>query len=365
MGENITRQSNSFAVIGDIALNGLFSQEIDKNPTRFRDIENLLADFPIVFANLEMPVETSERNEKKNHHHFTSPVAIKQVLKMLNISCVSLANNHIFDCKLSGVKETIGVLDSIGVKHTGAGWLDEQLAPVILESCGAKIAFLAYVDIGTNPQNQDFDEFKLNYFDANKVKNDISLIKSLVDIVICSIHWGTDYSNFYSKQQQKLAHQVIDAGAHIIMGHHPHTIQPYERYKGNHIFYSLGGICFGDFYKNGKLTAIKRKTKLGIIAAKSSIYDNDFLFFPTKELKGNIIIIPRLNIRRKLLRLAWLNRLKNKSKIANAAISFKESAIDRVYEFLFGYYRNPLKQFFDFKWLGKLGFIIRDYKKIK
>lgn len=354
----------SLALVGDISLNGLFSLEPEKNKLRLTEVSQLLSEYSLVLANLEMPVETNERNENKNHHHYINPLVARQVLKMLNISCVSLANNHIFDCKHSGVKETIGILDSLGVKHTGAGWLDEHLAPILFEKDGVKVAFLAYVDNGTNPQINGFDDFKLNFFNVDKVKSDITSVKSMADLIICSIHWGTDYSNFYTKQQQQQAHELIDAGADIIMGHHPHTIQPVELYNNKYIFYSLGGICFGDFYKKGRLTAIKRKTKLGLIATKKT-NENEFLYYPTKEQKGNKIVITKLNIKRKLLRLSRLNYLKNKYKIINILISFKESVIDRLLEFFFGYYRNPLKQIIEFRWVGKIGYIFRDFKKVK
>lgn len=356
--------SFSFAMVGDISLNGAFSTDHHKNWERFDQIVPLFKSQSLVFANLEMPIETDERNDNKIHHHFANPIATKEVLQMLNISCVSLANNHIFDCKMSGLKETINLLDSNGIMHTGAGWLDAHVKPVTIENQGVKTGFLAYVDKSTNPKNEGFNNLKINYLEVDNVIAEVTALKCKVDIVVCSIHWGNDYSNFYTIKQQSLARRIIDAGADIIMGHHPHTIQPYEVYNGKHILFSLGGICFGDFYRNGKLAAIKRKTKLGMIAITNRDATK-FSFVPTKDLPGNRVIFPKLNLNRKLNWLGRVNKASNRYGFINSLVTIKEAFIDRIFEYFFGYYRNPLLQLFEFRSIKKLGFMIRDYKKVK
>jgi len=351
-------------VLGDIAFTGLLAYEPKKNPIRFLQISPVLRDAGFVFANLEVPIKVlEEKNEYKGFMHYSLPKSTKVLLQLLNISCVSLANNHIYDCKMSGLKATINLLDELGIKHTGAGWKKEHVAPVIIETNKLRLGFLAYVDIKTNPQTENFPELLINYFEIENVTKEIQKLKKDVDKIIISIHWGADYSYYPTSKQIELAHQIIDAGADIIMGHHPHTMQPYELYKGRCVFYSLGGLTFGDFIWDGKIGALKRKTK----KAAFPVFDeslNLFEFITTKELKGNYITLTNWDYERwSKIQLNMAN-IMIKYDFVKTLVSFKEAVIDRLYEYFFGYYRNPFKQLFqigaNFK---KIRYLKRDFKK--
>jgi len=219
-------------ILGDIAFNGILSTEPEKNKKRFKNISPILNKSEIVFANLEVPLKVDDtKNEYKNIIHYSSPEPTEQLLKMFNIGCVSLANNHIYDCKMPGLKATISLLDKLCIHHTGAGWLPEHIEPAIIEQEQQNIGFLSYVDQSTNPKTKNFPELYINYFTKEKVLNDIKKIKSSVDKIIVSIHWGVDYSHYQTPRQITIAHDLINAGVDIIMGHHPHTLQPFEKYK--------------------------------------------------------------------------------------------------------------------------------------
>ena len=352
----------NIVLAGDIALNGMLSAHPELNENRFKELAGFLQGNALVFANLEMPIETDERNKNKSHFHYAGKKVTRDVLQMLNICCVSLANNHIYDCKMSGLTATIQILDELNIKYTGAGWKKEQLDPVILEKNGYRIGFMAFVDPGTNPKTERYPEFFLNLLDMRKIRDDIKKVRYLTDTIICSLHWGMDYSNFFSREQQRFAREIINYGADIVMGHHPHTIQPVEKYKDKYIFYSLGGICFGDFLRDGKLTAIKRKTKLGMLA----IFDYRAVLLkiiPTRDLPGNEIIIPNKNLAPFLKRLLWINILKNKYKVIAILAGFKEAYMDRMYEFFWGYYRNPFYHILRRKSFNKIGYMFRDFRR--
>ena len=129
-------------------------------------------------------------NEFKKSIHFSYHIPTRDLLRMLNVGCVSLANNHVYDCKMSGLEAIINILDGFGIYHTGAGWLPQHIEPVIIHKNGKKLAFLAYVDKSTNPKTENFPELLINYFDVNVAESDIQHIKNTVDKVIVSIHWG-------------------------------------------------------------------------------------------------------------------------------------------------------------------------------
>ena len=355
----------NISLIGDIAFNGLLSYEPEKNKERFADISNVFSNSDIVFANLEFPIKViDEKNEYKNIIYYSLPNPTKELLKILNIGCVSIANNHVYDCKMSGLKATIDILDELGIYHTGAGWKKEHIEPVIIEKNGLRLGFLAYIDKSTNPKTENFPELFINYFETENVIKDIKKLKKDIDKIIISIHWGADYSYYPTSKQVELAHKIVDAGADIIMGHHPHTIQPYELYKEKYIFYSLGGLTYGDFIWDGKLGALKRKTKK---AAFPVIDENLNLieFITSKELKGNYIKLTSWDYKRWSKIHLCITKLIVKYKIIKIAINFKEAFLDRIIEYFFGYYRNPFKQLFqitvNFK---KIKYLKRDFKKL-
>jgi len=239
---------------------------------------------------------------------------------------------------MPGLKATINILDKLEIYHTGAGWLPEHIEPVIINNGNNKIGFLSYVDQSTNTKTENFPELYINYFSVNKVKANIENIKNKVDIIILSIHWGVDYSHYPTSEQVSIARDLIDAGADIIMGHHPHTLQPYENYKKGTIFYSLGGLAFGDFKKEGKskLQALYRKTKNGLIT-QYDLDSNGFHFISTKEQKGNNIQLKKRDFTKWSAGKWKIYHLKNKSKIIRKVVDFKEKIFDRVIEYFFGY----------------------------
>jgi len=341
-------------LIGDIAITGLLTSDYTNNPSRFKEITALKNSLAI--GNLECPINVPDnQNQYKNFIHSSEKYASQQILKLLNIKCVSLANNHIYDCKMEGLSATINMLNEINVKHTGAGWKKEHIEPVIINHNNRKIGFLAYVDKSTNPKTENFPELFINYIDKNEIIKKLNELKSKVDKIILSLHWGVDYSFYPTNEQRKMSKLFIDSGADIIMGHHPHTIQPYEKYKNSYIFYSLGGITFGDYKKTpeSNLQALYRKTKRGLIV-NYDIDDNLVSFISTKELKGNFIKLIKFNYIRWSKKMWFYFQIKHFHPILTNLFLFKENFLDRVYEYFFGYYKHPLKRLFQFSNIKKI-----------
>lgn len=353
-------------MLGDIAFTGILSDQPDKNRERFKKIIPVLnASDNLVFANLEVPIKIdNSRNENKKSIHFSLPGPTDELLRMLNIGCVSLANNHIYDCKMPGLEKTICILDKIGIYHTGAGWLPEHVDPVLIEKNGYKIGFLAYVDKSTNPLTENFSELRINYFDLDVVRKDVRAIRSKVDKVILSVHWGNDYSFYPTPSQRVIAKKLIDAGVDILMGHHSHTLQPYEKHNKGYIFYSLGGLTFGDYIKEGKneLQALFRKTKRSIIA-NYDIREDVFYFLSTHELQDNYVNCTERSYE-KWSRGKWrLFGMKHSTVYITKLFDFKEKIIDRTYEYFFGYYKNPLKRLLEFSNIHKIKRLFNDFRQ--
>lgn len=335
-------------LIGDIALNGLISEDIDKNETRFSIIQEYLKADDLIFANLETPAgEGIGFIENKQLHISCSPEVLKKMLQKFNICCLSLANNHILDYKKPGLKSTIDILDSIGIFHTGAGCEGEErhIEPVLVTKGGVKVAFLAYVDLSTHPGYKANEGLLLNIFQIDKAKIEINKIRNDADLVIFSIHWGVDYSHYPTVNQMKISKELIDAGADIIMGHHSHTAQPFELYKGKYIFYGLGSLTYGDDFWNSELRALRKKTKFSFIPVIEFKEGALKLLtgIETRELKGNYLKLGNRNYIKWSGRKMRELRLADKCFIARHLLSWKEFYFDKYFDYLFGYYRNPLR----------------------
>lgn len=172
-------------------------------------------------------------------------------LKDLHIDIVSLANNHFFDLGPEGAVHTIELLDSMGIKHIGAGSnLDEASKPVIVEYSGKKVAFLAFCDwrdetVGWCPiaakktpgVNPMYDDYVIQQIQKYKKQN---------DIVIVIPHWGREYQTVPTQEVYKLSKKMAKAGADLILGGHTHCIQPIIRKHKCTIVYSLGNFLFPD-----------------------------------------------------------------------------------------------------------------------
>lgn len=350
-------------LIGDIAFTGILSDKPQFNKERYAKLAKIINPDDLIFANLEVPVKDGEeKNDYKDFIHYSEYTPTKDLLKLLNIGCVSLANNHIYDCKMSGVRKTIELLDEMGIYHTGAGWKKEHTEPVITEHEGMKIGFIAYVDLRTNPKTENYPELYINYFNPEEVQKQILKLRPLVDKIICSIHWGEDYSFYPTQEQIRLAKEFTASGVDFIMGHHPHTLQPYEKNKESHIFYSLGGLTFGDYEKGGQLQALFRKTKNGLIA-KYKAGENNFQFISTKELKGNYITITKRNFIKWSRRKWTVAKWKEKNALFNKSVRFNEKVVYRIYEYFFGYYKSPVKRLFQLSNLRKIKRLFNDFKR--
>lgn len=190
--------------LGDIALNGLFVEEKKFNIYRFSSISKILKKTDVNFANLETPIKIlgSDNSIIEGKNTFvlgTDRGVLIDILQVLNISCVSLANNHIFDYSSKGIDETINCLNGIGVQWNGIRLKGDKIACTFFQKDKLKIGFLAYVDLSTNPKITSNIKYDLNILDINSSPHDIKRAKNECDLLIVSLHWGKDFSNFLQK----------------------------------------------------------------------------------------------------------------------------------------------------------------------
>lgn len=239
----------SMIAVGDIsysrAVERIVARESDINYP-FAKIGDYLRSADFVFGNLETPITPGE-NIPNYSMMFRSNPGTEQALKNAGIAIVSLANNHTPNFGQTGLRDTFKYLHQAGIKYVGAGKDNvEAFSPVYLEEKGIRFAFLAYNDDDVVPASYEATSERAGtaFMRIDKMIQSVAEAKSQADVVIVSMHSGNEYVENPNTSQTTFARAAIDAGADIVIGHHPHVVQTMERYKDKYIFYSLGNFIF-------------------------------------------------------------------------------------------------------------------------
>lgn len=223
------------------------SNTFDFNPT-FKHIKKYVENADIALANFET-VTAGEEVGYKSYPRFNTPKESLLAIKETGFDILSTANNHSLDHGKKGIISTIDNINEYGMRNIGT--YKEPNAPILLENIeGINIGFLSYT-YGLNGLDSLLNEEELSYMinriDEDRIKNDIERTKDLgVDMVVVFIHWGNEYQREPSTYQTELGEKMVDWGANIILGSHPHVIQKSQIInkdgKDNFIIYSMGNF---------------------------------------------------------------------------------------------------------------------------
>jgi len=170
---------------------------------------------------------------------FRSPRSYADALKAAGFDVLSTANNHSLDGGATGVRYTTAYLDRIGLRHFGTN----NPRPVIVEKNGIRIAFASYT-YATNGIRSPFSS-AVNRMSLARMRSDIASVRADVDLVVVFLHWGSEYSTRVESSTRSKGRALIDAGADLVLGSHPHVVRPVETYKGHYIVYSMGNFLSG------------------------------------------------------------------------------------------------------------------------
>ncbi len=254
-------------IVGDIYV------QRERPSSVFGHVGRILRQADIVLGNQEVALSTPKAYQRSE---FRSDPQMVQALTSAGFNVVGLANNHIMDCGTEGIMETLDVLDQAKIAHFGAGAnMKEAHKPAIIERNGTKVAFLGYSSVfipDVYPAQKDRPgiavvQLYTAYQPHRRVhdqpaspakaiaipeqahlrllRQDIAKARARADLVVVSWHWGVADSHVgvvdYQREMGKFA---LDAGADLVVGHHPHMLQGVEVYKGKAIFYGLGNFAF-------------------------------------------------------------------------------------------------------------------------
>lgn len=250
--------------VGDILLGrGVESKLVKANKDYiypFLEVADIMKKGDIVFGNLEESITSRTRSltgiRQGGKYVLKNEVGAIKGLEYAGFNLFSLANNHILDYYEEGLYDTQAILSEHKMAYSGAGKnIDEAKKPAIIEKNGIKIGLLSYTDMAEvtykgNPplmfiagKNKAGVAKRPLKFD-DSIKNDIEKLRKEVDILMVSLHWGNEEHFDIWDTQVEFAHNLMDNGVDVILGHHPHQFQGIEIYKDKPIFYSLGNFIF-------------------------------------------------------------------------------------------------------------------------
>jgi len=246
------RETVTLIATGDILMHNtqIWSGEQQDGSYRFESffspVKHLLTAGDYTSANFEAPLAGSESGYT-GYPLFNSPDAMAITLKDAGFGLVVTANNHILDRGPQGALRTLDVLRSAGLDTVGSYKSPEEArTSLIKEIRGVKVGYLAYT-YGTNgiPLPKD-KPYLVNLLDPAKVKTDIAALRPQVDVLVLVLHWGVEYNPGVTEEQKRLARDFLTAGADVILGSHPHVLEPMELFNINgqnkFVIYSMGNF---------------------------------------------------------------------------------------------------------------------------
>ncbi|EEB37002.1 bacterial capsule synthesis protein [Anaerococcus hydrogenalis DSM 7454] len=215
---------------------------------QFEYVKDFLKDSDLTIGNFETSV--SKTREPSGYPQFTTPKEYIRDIKDAGFDMLSTANNHSVDSFEEGIFDTIDAMDEYGIAHAGTRKPGEDRF-IYRNVKGLKVSFMSYT-YGVNGLDSLVTENKpedvINYLEPEKIKADIKEAKkNKADLIIVYPHWGVEYQSYPTDDQIKLGRDMIDWGADLVIGNHPHVTQPAERYKSKdgkegYIAYSCGNF---------------------------------------------------------------------------------------------------------------------------
>lgn len=234
------------AFVGDIMLDREPGKAMLAGRDPFAGVAHLLEEADLRVGNLECVVADGGTRLDKNYTFRADPRAVAYLAR--HFDAVSLANNHTGDFGSAALIETMFRLRRAHLAYFGAGLNDvEAHAPWVVEKNGVKIAILGYNEFPPRSFEAGSQLPGCAWSDEDKVVADIRAIRPAADVILTFMHWGEEYALEPNPRQVSMARKMIDAGADVVIGNHPHVIQGYELYKGRLIAYSLGNFVFDEW----------------------------------------------------------------------------------------------------------------------
>ena len=236
----------TLAAVGDVLLAAGVGRAIRAHGPGypFARVKSILGDADIAVFNLECTLSRRGYPARKKFTFRADP-SLSKHLRDAGLDVAVMANNHTLDFGRTALLDTLSAVRREGIVPVGAGRnLAEARSLRVLRKNGLRIGFLAFADMAVIGSVGRPDQPGIEYLDSRRMSNAISAAAKKVDILVASFHWGSELDTYPTKRQRLLARKAVDAGADLVIGHHPHVLQPVGTYNGAPIAYSLGNFVF-------------------------------------------------------------------------------------------------------------------------
>jgi hypothetical protein len=267
-GRSATRKPLEMSFVGDVILGRYRPAGYDPIPEKGKnplDKVKAMLKSDLVVGNLETPLvyDLPKKSPSGKPYAFGAPKSLAKLLRAGGFDVLGLANNHAYDQKLAGMIQTPKILRELSIIPLGAA-NPEGATPKVetIERKGWKLGFISVTVHPSGPKKDG--KWLTPMVLARKL---VPTLKPLVqaarpthDLLILTIHWGTEYEEEPKAYQTRAARKLIDAGLDLVIGHHPHVLQGMEYYKGGLIAYSLGNFLFENAYPIPRQTGVLRLT---------------------------------------------------------------------------------------------------------
>jgi poly-gamma-glutamate capsule biosynthesis protein CapA/YwtB (metallophosphatase superfamily) len=232
--------------VGDIMLSRTVEErmEVFGKEYPFQVVTDLLRGADLAIGNLESPFSV-EGDPIEKRFTFRAHPRYADAVVWAGFDVLSLANNHLLDFGEQSLVETIEALRSRGIDYVGAGLsYEEAHRPLVREVKGQRIAFLAYAASRWKGSPEVPTEEQIAFADPAIIRQDVARAREQADLVVVIMHLGTEYQQYPDEEQLAVSRAATEAGASLVIGHHPHVVQGTEEYGGGFIVYSLGNFVF-------------------------------------------------------------------------------------------------------------------------
>ncbi len=247
----VEETTTSLAMVGDVLIHSALYQDAKVgNGYDFKPmVENtkeLISKHDLAFYNQETILGGSELGVS-SYPRFNSPYEVGDAMIDMGFNMVSLANNHSFDRGEAAILNSLDYWDTKKDVLTAGTYRseEERVKEVILKKDNLTYAMLAYTTLTNGLNTPSGKEYLVNVYDYNKVKADINRLRSKVDVLLVSMHWGVEYTHEPTSEQITIANELSKLDVDIIIGHHPHVIQPITFIDNTLVIYSLGNFLSG------------------------------------------------------------------------------------------------------------------------
>jgi poly-gamma-glutamate synthesis protein (capsule biosynthesis protein) len=220
-------------------------------------VREYLRSADLTLANLENPV-IEDAVYHPEDPTFHGDLRLLPILEKAGIDGVTLGNNHILDAGVLGLEETLAHLKDANISSVGAGMdLESAREPMIFDLGGTKVGVLNYQGVPSYEWAWATENIPgTASLQEDVVREDIKNLRSKVDVIMVTPHWGREYIAAPEPEQVELAHAAVDAGADLFVGGHAHWPKGIEVYRGKPIFYGTGNFLFDQAWSEETSTGI-------------------------------------------------------------------------------------------------------------